>query len=160
MKKIILSHWAFILGLLTGVGCLAVGSCTYEAPVTDSPTHKVDPRLTGDWVSSDGKDKFVVRKLDDSSYVVSDNGDLFRAYHSDLGTTPFVSVQHLGMTDRKYVYVTWKLSADGRQLSLRAVTTKVVPDTIKNSADIRSLLDKNKQNPELFGEELSLTKAN
>src|SRR5437870_4422234 len=124
-----------------GVACfLVLGACTYEVPVTANPTRKVEARLLGDWVSSDGKDKFIVRKLDDFSYAVSDNGDLYRAYHSDVGTIPFVSVQHLGMTDRKYVYVTWKLSPDGRQLRLRAVSTKVVPETVKNSADVRSLL--------------------
>lgn len=102
----------------------------------------------------------MVRKLDDSSYVVSDNGDLFRAYHSDVGTTPFVSVQHLEVTDRKYAYVAWKLSPDGRKLRLQAVSPKVVPKTIKNSTEIRRLLEKNRQNPGLLGEELTLAKMN
>src|SRR5437762_3300620 len=135
--------------LFAGVSCLAFPSCTYDVPITAAPTRKIDPRLLGDWVSTEGKDKFIVRQLDQFSYVVSDNGDLYRAYHSDLGSTPFVSVQHLAMTERKYVYVTWKLSSDGRKLRLRAVTTKVVPVTIKSSADVRALLEKNRRNSQL-----------
>jgi hypothetical protein len=158
MKRIELPALFTALRILAAV-CLVFSSCTYEVPITASPTRKIDPRLLGDWVSSDGKDKFVIRKFDDSTYVVSDNGDLFRAYHSDVGGTAFVSVQHLETTDRKYVYVTWKLSASGRQLHLRAVSTKVVPETIKNSADVRRLLERKRQNSQLLGEELRLTKV-
>jgi|SRR5450432_1831314 len=158
MKRIELPAPFSALRILAAV-CLVFSSCTYEVPITASPTRKVDPRLLGDWVSSDGKNKFVIRKFDDSIYVVSDNGDLFRAYHSDVGGAAFVSVQHVEITDRKFAYVTWKLSPNGRHLHLRAVSNKVVPDTVKDSAAVRNLLEKNRQNPKLLGEELSLTKV-
>jgi hypothetical protein len=41
-------------------------ACEYEAPITPSPTQKVQKRLLGDWTSTDGKEKMKVRKLDDS----------------------------------------------------------------------------------------------
>ena len=64
-------------------------------PITPSPTQKVQERLLGDWTSADGKEKMKVRKLDDSVYIVYYDGDLFRAYHSDVAETAFASVQDL-----------------------------------------------------------------
>jgi hypothetical protein len=82
------------------------------------PIQKVQERLLGDWTSTDGKEKMKVRKLDESVYIVYYDGDLFRAYHSDIAETPFASVQDLNSNDRKYAYVAWKLSDDGKRLSL------------------------------------------
>ena len=115
-------------------------------------------RLLGDWVSLDGKENMKVRRLDNSIYVVYYNGDLFRAYHSDVAETPFVSVQDLNSSDRKYAYVIWKLSDDGKNLSLRNVSDKVIPKETKDSAAVAALLKKNARNPELFGEEIQFNK--
>ncbi len=41
-----------------------------------------------------------VRRLDDNIYVVYSDGDLFRAYHSDVAGAPFVSVQDINSSDR------------------------------------------------------------
>jgi hypothetical protein len=114
----------------------------------------VQEQLLGNWTSSDGKEKMRVRSLDDSIYIVYYDGDLFRAYHSDIAETPFVSVQDLNSHDRKYAYVVWKLSDNGSHLSLRNVSDKVVPKETKDSATVIGLLTKNAQNPELFGEEI------
>jgi hypothetical protein len=48
-----------------------------------------------------------VRRLDDSIYIVSYNGDLFRAFIQML-PRPFVSVQDIDSPDRKYAYFKWK----------------------------------------------------
>jgi hypothetical protein len=68
--------------------------------------------------------------LDDSTYVVYYDGDLFRAYHSDVAEMPLASVQDLNSNDRKYAYVVWKLSDDGKHLTLRSVN-KVIPKETK-----------------------------
>ena len=137
---------------------LAFSACEYEVPITPSPTQKVQERLLGDWTSTDGKEKMKVRKLDDSVYIVYYDGDLFRAYHSDIGETPFASVQDLNSNDRKYAYVVWKLSDDGKHLSLRNVNSKVIPKESRDSATVAALLTKNARNPELFGEEIEFSK--
>ena len=101
--------------------CLCVlvfNACEYEVPTTSGPTRKVQEHLLGNWVSLDGKENMRVRRLDDSTYVVYYDGDLFRAYHSDIAETPFASVQDLNSNDRKYAYVIWKLSDDDKRLSL------------------------------------------
>ena len=137
---------------------LALTACQYEVPITSSPTRKVQERLLGDWTSADGKEKLKLRSLDDSVYVVYYDGDLFRAYHSDVAETPFVSVQDLNSSDRKYSYVIWKLSDDGKFLKLRNVSDKVVPKETKDSAAVVALLTKNASNPDLFGEEIEFRK--
>jgi hypothetical protein len=105
----------------------------------------------------DGRENMRVRRLDDSTYVVYYDGDLFRASHSDVVDTPYVSVQDLNSNDRKYAYVVWKLSDDGQHLSLRSVN-KLIPKETKDSAMVAALLTKNARNPELFGEEIEFLK--
>jgi hypothetical protein len=118
----------------------------------------VQERLLGDWTSADGKEHMNVWRLDENTYVVYYDGDLFWAYHSDVADTPFVSVQDLNSNDRKYAFVVWKLSDDGRILTLWSVNTKVVPKETKDSATVVALLTKNARNPELFGEEIAFKK--
>ena len=115
-------------------------------------------RLLGDWTSADGKEKLKLRSLDDSIYIVYYDGDLFRTYHSDLSETPFATVHDLNSSDRKYAYVVWKLSDDGKHLSLRNVSDKVISKETKDSGSVVALLTKNAGNPELFGEEIEFRK--
>ena len=39
-----------------------------------------------------GKEELKLWRLDDSIYIVYYDGDLFRAYHSDVAETPFATV--------------------------------------------------------------------
>jgi hypothetical protein len=118
----------------------------------------VQEQLLGDWTWDDGKEKLKLRSLDDNIYIVYYDGDLFRAYHSDVAETPFASVQDLNSSDRKYAYVIWKLSDDGKNLRLRSVNDKVVPKQTNDSAAVVALLTKNAGNPDLFGEEIEFRK--
>ena len=83
---------------------------------------------------------------------------MFRAYHSDIGEISFATVQDLDSNDRKYGYVIWKLSDDGKRLRLRNINDKVVPKETNDSATVVALLTKNASNPELFGEEIEFRK--
>lgn len=157
MNSVRLISRTFTFGIVAAACCFVISGCIYDVPITSKATHKVDARLLGNWTSKDGKDKMKVVKLDDSNYIVSCNGDLYRAYHSDVADTPFVSVQKLESDKPQYAYWTWKLSDDGT-LSLRNVSDKVVPDDTKDSASVRKLLKKNLQNPALFEGEMQLTK--
>jgi hypothetical protein len=147
-----------IFGIVVSLGILAFNACQFEVPITSSPTRKVQEQLLGNWVSLDGKENMKVRRLDDNTYVVYFEDDLFRAYHSDVAETPFATVQDLNSSDRKYAYVIWNLSDDGKDLRLRSVSDKVVPKETKDSATVIELLTKNASNPELFGEEIEFKK--
>src|SRR4029450_10475670 len=137
---------------------LCFPGCQYDVPITSSPTRNVDQRLLGDWISLDGKEDMKVRRLDDATYIVYYDGDLFRVYHSDLADVSLATVQDLNSSDRKYAYVIWKLSDDGKNLRLRSVNDKVVPKENKDSPTVAVLLTKNARNPELFGEEIEFRK--
>jgi hypothetical protein len=145
-------------GVAISVCTLAFTACQYDVPITSAPTRKGQAQLLGDWTSADGKEKMKLRSLDDSIYIVYYDGDLFRAYHSDVAETPFATVQDLNSSDRKYAFVIWKLSNDGKNLKLRSVNDKIVPKETKDSATVVALLTKNARNPELFGEEIEFQK--
>lgn len=146
------------VGLVIGLFSLAFTACNYDIPITSAPTRKVQEQLLGNWRSTDGKEELKVRSLDDSVYIVYYDGDLFRAYHSDVAETPFATVQDLNSSDRKYAYVIWKLSDDGKLLRLRNVNEKIVPKETKDSAAVVALLTRNASNPDLFGEEIEFRK--
>jgi hypothetical protein len=150
--------WLRVVGVAIGLCSLAFTACQYDVPITSAPTRKVQEQLLGDWRSSDGKEELKLRRLDDSIYIVYYDGDLFRTYHSDVGETPFATVQDLNSNDRKYAYVVWKLSDDGKHLSLRNVSDKVISRETKDSGTIVALLTKNASKPELFGEEIEFRK--
>ena len=152
------SAWLRGVGVAIGLACSALTACQYDIPITSAPTRKVQEQLLGDWTSADGKEKLKLRSLDDSIYIVYYDGDLFRAYHSDIAETPFATVQDLNSRDRKYAYVIWKLSDNGKHLRLRSVNDKVVPKETRDSTALVALLTKNAGNPELFGEEIEFRK--
>jgi hypothetical protein len=147
-----------LVGIAIVLCSLAFAACQYEVPIISAPTRKVQEQLLGNWRSTDGKEELKLRRFDDGIYIVYYDGDLFRAYHSDVAETPFVSVQDLNSNDRKYAYIIWKLSDDGKNLTLRSVNDKVVPKETKDSATVIELLTKNARNPELFGEEIEFKK--
>ena len=147
-----------VVGVAIGLCSLAFTACQYDIPITSAPTRKVQEQLLGDWTSADGKEKLKLRSLDDSIYIVYYDGDLFRAYHSDVAETPFATVQDLNSSDRKYAYVVWKLSDDGKHLSLRNVSDKVISKEIRDSGTVAALLTKNVSDPALFGEEIEFKK--
>ena len=148
----------FTAGIIAVACFFSLSGCEYEVPLTAKPTRNVDEKLLGDWISTDGKEKMKVRRLDDSIYIVSYNGDLFRAFHSEVAKTSFVSVQDIDSPDRKYAYFRWKLSDDGKRLGLRLVNNKVISNDNKDSETIQKLVEKNFQNPELLGDETQFSK--
>ena len=139
--------FAFILAVLP----LA---CDYDVPISSTPSQKVDARLLGAWTSagSDKPEHMTIRQYDADHYVVLYDGELYRAYHTDAAGLPLVSVQNLNDAKRQYLFVSWRLSSDASRLTIRAVNTDVVPASTKDSDAIVKLIEKNRDNPKLFGE--------
>lgn len=152
-----------LLGLCSAI-CLFAAGCNYDFALTEQPTQKVDGRLIGNWVAVDqdnGKpESMQVRRLDDSTYAVAFDEDIYRAFHSDFAGQPFLSVQNLqpGGDDRKYLVMTWALSPDARQLTLRTVSTKVVPEATKDRAALEKLIQANLANPKLYSDPIVFTR--
>ena len=53
----------------------------------------------------------------------------------------------INSNDRKYAYVVWKLSDDGKHLTLRGVNRNVIPKEKKDSTGIAKFLEENSKNP-------------
>ncbi|MDP3069041.1 MAG: hypothetical protein Q8N18_02075 [Opitutaceae bacterium] len=132
---------------------LALAGCEFEAPITEKPTQPTKDKLVGTWKSVKGGEVMKVRQLDAATYVVSYDGDLYAAHHSDLGGVPFVSVLHLAPENRKHAFVTWRLSDADDRLTLRVVSSKVIPKETRGSTELRELLGQQAQNTELLGPE-------
>lgn len=144
---------------LLGVIGLVLAGCNYEVALTAKPTRKIDERLLGVWLGGDeGKDPMTVRRLDDSTYVIAMDDDIYRAFHTDFAGTAFLSVQDLNADNRLYLYLTAVLSPDGNQLTLRTVSPKVVPEETRGRAALQKLIKANLANPRLFGEPLVFTR--
>ncbi len=139
-----------------------LSGCNYEVPLTAKPTRKIDPQLLGDWVAVDKdsqeEELMFVRKLDDVTYVVSMDKDIYRAFHSDFAGTAFLSVQDLNSADRLFVYLTYELSSDGKQLSVFTVSTKVVPEETKGRSALQKLIKRQLTNPKLLNEPMEFTR--
>jgi hypothetical protein len=133
------------------VMCLGLAACEYEVALTPAPTRPIEPKLIGNWISSDGKDHMRVNRLDDTAYVIGYNRDLYRAHHSDFAGQPFVSVLNLAEDNRKYSILAWKLTDGGERLELSVVSSKVVPTAAREAAALQKSLQSALRHPELFG---------
>jgi len=135
----------WVVTLLLG---FAFAGCEYDVPLTKEPTRGVDDRLTGDWIAKDGWMK--VRPYDAASYVVFHDGKLHRAWHSTVAGLDLVTVQEIETPKRKYFYLGYALSEDGRRLTLRVVNDKVIPDETGDTARVQQLFAQYARDPALF----------
>jgi hypothetical protein len=130
----------------------------YNVPITERPTRNIDTGLIAEWISTDARETIKIRELNDSTYIISYNGILFRAFHSDLSGVPFLSVQELETRERNYSYLAYRQSTDGTTLYVRLVNEDIIPKETHNVATIQELLKRNLQNPSLFHHEGEFTK--
>src|SRR5687768_14125939 len=107
---------ASMKALALAVCALALLSCHYDFPLTAEPTRAADARLVATWtlVEPEQGEKMDIRLYDDRNYVIAYNGEIYRAFHSDVAGMPLMSVQNLNDRERKYAVLEWKLSEDGK----------------------------------------------
>jgi hypothetical protein len=132
--------------------CVLAG-CIYDVPITAGGTRSIDARLIGDWASEDGKENLRIRELTGTTYLLLLNGDPFRAYHSDYSDVAFVTVQDLNGADRKYAYLKYALSGNGTKLTAWAVSSEVIPKSVRTSGQARRLLRQRIADPRLYVDE-------
>ncbi|WP_414662709.1 hypothetical protein [Horticoccus sp. 23ND18S-11] len=142
-----------VIGLLSAFCLLMCAGCEYEVPLTAAATRPTQESLVGTWHEVGGKDVMFVRQLDAATYVLTYNGDLYSAQHSDLDAMPFVSVLHLDPTNRKYSYLTWTHQTDPRKLTLHVLSSKVIPASIQDRSALQKLIREHRANPALFASE-------
>ena len=135
---------------------LLLSSCIYDAPLTDSPTRKIDERLIGDWVSVEEKPSVVqVRKFDDTNFVLIDGGNVYRMFHSDFEGINFLSLQNLdtnGSSARKFAFIDYRFEQPDR-VRARAINKNVVPDTLRTSSALQQSVRDHLKDAQLFNKE-------
>jgi hypothetical protein len=141
------------------LGALAFAGCEYEFPLTAQPTRATDEKLIGDWISVDGLDTMKVRRLDDTTYAIAYNGDLYTAQHTEFAGTAFVSALHLDPQNRKYSFLAWNLSDGDTRLRLRVVSSKIIPKETRDRAALQARLREHLANPALYGVTKSYTRV-
>jgi hypothetical protein len=141
--------FAFLLFLL-------LGSCIYEAPLTESPTRKIDDRLIGDWVSAEEKPSVIqIRKFDDSNFILIDGGNVYRVFHSDFEGVHFLSLQNLetnGSSARKFAFLDYRFEQPNR-VRARAVNKDVVPETLRTTPELQKSVRDHLKDPQLFNKD-------
>lgn len=136
--------------------CFLLGSCIYEAPLTKSPTRKVDERLVGDWVSVEEKPSVVqIRKFDDSNFILIDGRSVYRVFHSDFEGVNFLSLQNLetkGSSARKFAFIDYRFEQPDR-VRARAINKKVVPETLRTTSELQKRVRDHLKDPQLFNKD-------
>lgn len=133
---------------------LALAGCDYVVPLTAAPTRAVQQQVLGEWAApGDDSASLTVRQLDEQTYIAVVDGDAYRVHHSDFADLPFVSVQDLNSSDRKYCIYTWQLAESGRRLVLRRVSPQLVPDDLTDIALLQRAIEAHRRDAGLLGEE-------
>lgn len=133
----------------------ALAGCDYPVPLTEAPTRPVETQVLGNWIGvGDESSMLNLRQLDEHTYIAVIDGDAYRVHHSDFAGLPLVSAQDLNSSDRKYCLYTWTLQEEAKQLVLRRVNSRVVPEDAADSATLQRQLQQHRQDPALLGEEI------
>jgi len=144
------SVWSAIL---VPVVCLLLAACDYDVPLTAAATQPINPALLGNWREVGEKPGGLnVRRYDANTYLAVVDGDVYRVFHSEIAGRHFVSVQDLNSDPRKYCYYLWELSPGGAELTLRRVSTKIVPDTVASPEAAQKLVADHLGDPKLLEE--------
>jgi hypothetical protein len=160
--------------LATAIVIAALAGCDeFEVPITAGPTRNIEPALLGDWMMTEEKegdsrkysrDRLRIRSFDRFTYVVEHNESLYRAWHSDVDGIPLVTLQSLDSDERKYQYWSFDVTADGSELTLRAVNSDgsmskgVIPSQLPDSAAAAASIRKHREDPRLFAGKVKFLK--
>ena len=135
---------------------LLLSSCIYDAPLTESPTRKIDERLIGDWVSVEEKPSVIqIRKFDDRNFVLIDGGNVYRMFHSDLEGINFLSLQNLetnGDSARKFAFIDYRFEQPDR-VRARAINKSVIPDSLRTTSVLQQSVRDHLKDAQLFNKE-------
>ena len=131
-------------------------SCIYEAPLTQTPTRKIDERLIGDWVSVEEKPSVIqIRKFDDWNFILIDGGNVYRVFHSDFEGLNFLNLQNLdnnSTSARRFALIDYRFEQPDR-VRARALNKDTVPESLRTTSELQKGLRAHLKDPQLFNKE-------
>lgn len=155
-----------LITLLMFPNCFDLGLYISEVPIGSPGGRKADERLIGIWEKIDDKNiakgqenlEFIL--FNDFEYVIraqgNGNNNLARAFIVKVGHKLFLNIQDLSENERKFIFCSYEISADGK-LTLNFVSdTLFVDDKLNSVRKLFKFIRKNRNNPELFDSEIRL----
>jgi hypothetical protein len=143
--------------------------CPYESefPLSDVSEAKIDNDLIGEWKDvPEGEEKietpviFVFCPFNDHEFIVlsrkvkkaEDNISLGKAFVTTIGDEKFLNVQMIGENEKTWFFVRYTVSGD--TLTLRIVEDKLFKEKIGSSSDLRTFLENNLKNKDLYSHKI------
>jgi hypothetical protein len=164
------------VGLVLFGLAMSVGGCL-PFPLGDPDKSQVDEKLAGYWMAEDGESRelYAMFPFDQHTYVLEDlklkkDGDkwqadgpaqLYKCWLTDIKGTRFLTLDPLqqrlpGTPTENRTYPVVKLIAERDQILVRALNTDFEPfKTLKSSNDVRAVIEKNLNNPDMFATQAS-----
>jgi hypothetical protein len=141
-------------------------SCEYQAPLIEEHSIPIDSSVLGLWEEvprakrPNPDERMLILKYSDTEYLIlyptQKDGLYYRGYPIDVGGIPCVQIQLIGSADgedikkeeRGFQVISYKLS--NGELEIRTLNTNLVAKNLKDSASLRQVFLKHKDNKELF----------
>jgi len=157
----------FILSLLVMQSCIDLGIYVSDFPIASPGSAEKARGIMGIWEKiSDKSDENGINTLEfilfnDSEYVIR-SGDnieksLLRAFSTTIAGTPFLNIQDLSETEKKFVFCKYTISEE------KVLTLHFVGDTIFKSAKpstskkLKKFIKNHINDPALFNNEMKFS---
>lgn len=147
--------------LLTGLlGVLVLTGCLYDTALESRPVQDAEALFAGSWRQvGDKANTMLIRVFDEKQYVIvtvdGASVDTYRAFTSDWNGWQLANIQYLApgeATDGKWAFFAYRLNEKG-QLAVRMISDNVISADLKTAKQLRQVLEKNRDHPELFTKE-------
>ncbi len=150
---------------------LAVAGCQYTVPLVDEAGLAVDSDVLGSWKGQTGSGdeiRLLILQSNTNEYVIAvpaakSEEMVFKGTPCEHAGIPLVQCQFLGAVDGgqqrkpKYHYVTYETQE--KQLTLRFLNKSVISPRISSTAALGTEIEKNKDDPRLFGDPMVFKKV-
>ena len=141
---------SLLLRLLAGLAAVLLAGCETDYSLTAKPTRAVEHRLLGDWLGDDGETRLLIRQSADSTYIAVIDDDVYRAFHTDHAGLSLMAAQELDPAPGRFAHVAWKLSDDGRQLTLRLVRDSILEERGIDRVSLQRAIAEHRDHPDVL----------
>jgi hypothetical protein len=142
---------------------LLLYGCPYDSefPLSDVSEAKIDNDLIGEWKyvlenAKENRGTVVFCPFNDHEFIVlmrevkeaEDDIFLWKAFVTTIGDEKFLNVKNIGEHKEEWFFVRYSISGD--TLTLRTVEDKLFKEKIDSSSDLRTFLESNLKNKDLY----------
>ena len=156
-----------VLSILVLQNCIDLGLYVSDFPLAAPESAEKVPGITGIWEKiSEKSDETGINTLEfilfnKSEYIIrsGDNveNSLLRVFSINIAGTPFLNIQDLSETEKKFVFCKYSISEE-RVLTLHFVGDTILKsDTPATSKKLRKFIKNHINDPALFNDEMKFS---